>query len=73
MNKEKNMPKLSDFNKKGYLFDLLHTLTGRESTCAIFAQVQTEGSRDVTRQIEYYNFDAIIAVGYSTDYYKNRA
>ena len=36
----------------------------RESTCAIIAQVQTEGSRQVTRNIDYYNLDMIIAVGY---------
>jgi putative hydrolase of the HAD superfamily len=28
------MPKLSDLNKKAYLFDLFHTLTGRESKWA---------------------------------------
>lgn len=36
----------------------------KESTCAIFAQVQTEGNRQVTRDIEFYNLDAIISVGY---------
>jgi hypothetical protein len=35
-----------------------------KSTVAIFATVQTEGERDVARQLEYYNLDAIIAVGY---------
>jgi len=34
------------------------------STCANFAQVQTEGSREVTRDITFYNLDMIIAVGY---------
>jgi hypothetical protein len=34
------------------------------STCANFAQVRQEGNRQVTRQIDYYNLDAIIAVGY---------
>ena len=33
-------------------------------TCAIFAQVQIEGTRQVTRQIEFYNLDAILSVGY---------
>lgn len=28
-------------------------------TCAIFAQVQIEGTRQVTRQIEFYNLDVI--------------
>jgi len=34
------------------------------ATCAKFAQVQTEGERAVAREIEYYNLDAIISVGY---------
>lgn len=36
----------------------------KDSTCAFFAQVQTEGKRTVTRQIPYYNLDVILAVGY---------
>lgn len=36
----------------------------KEATCAKIAQVQTEGNRKVSRKIEYYNLDAIIAVGY---------
>lgn len=34
------------------------------STCAKFAQVQIEGDRKVKREIEYYNLDVIISVGY---------
>ena len=34
------------------------------STVANFATVQTEGDRRVERQIEYYNLDVIISVGY---------
>jgi hypothetical protein len=34
------------------------------STVAKFATVQTEGSRQIERQIEYYNLDVIISVGY---------
>jgi len=34
------------------------------STCAKFAQVQTEGMREVSRNITYYNLDMIISVGY---------
>lgn len=37
-----------------------------KSTCAFFAQVQTEGKRTVTRNIPYYNLDIILAVGYRT-------
>lgn len=36
----------------------------REGTCAEFAQVQLEGSREVTRRDERYNLDVIISVGY---------
>lgn len=36
----------------------------KEATCAKIAQVQKEGARHVSRSIEYYNLDAIIAVGY---------
>ncbi len=36
----------------------------KEATCARIAQVQTEGGRKVTRNIEFYNLDAIISVGY---------
>lgn len=34
------------------------------STCAKIAQVQKEGNREVKREIEFYNLDAIISVGY---------
>lgn len=34
------------------------------ATSAKFAQVQTEGSRQVTRSLVFYNLDAIISVGY---------
>ena len=36
----------------------------KTATCAKFAQVRNEGDRQVTRQIEFYNLDAIISVGY---------
>jgi prophage maintenance system killer protein len=35
-----------------------------EATCAKFAQVQTEGERTVTREIDHYNLDVVISVGY---------
>jgi hypothetical protein len=35
-----------------------------EGTVANFATVQQEGTREVTRSIEYYNLDVIISVGY---------
>ena len=33
-------------------------------TCAKIAQVQVEGNRSVTRKVNFYNLDLIIAVGY---------
>ena len=36
----------------------------KTSTSAKIAQVQNEGGRKVNREIEYYNLDAIISVGY---------
>lgn len=36
----------------------------KDSTCSILEQVQKEGSRNVKRKLEFYNLDAIIAVGY---------
>lgn len=36
----------------------------REATSAKIAQVQTEGERKVSRNIEFYNLDAILSVGY---------
>lgn len=35
-----------------------------KSTCAKIAQVQKEGNREVSREIDFYNLDAVIAVGY---------
>jgi hypothetical protein len=35
-----------------------------ESTCRKFRQVQTEGSRNVEREIPFYNLDMIISLGY---------
>ena len=36
----------------------------REATIRKFRIVQIEGSREVTREVEHYNLDAIISVGY---------
>ena len=36
----------------------------KNATVAKFATVQKEGRRDVKRDVEYYNLDAIISVGY---------
>jgi hypothetical protein len=36
----------------------------KKTTCAKIAQVQTEGKRSVARNVEFYNLDVIISVGY---------
>ncbi|MBF0387909.1 MAG: virulence RhuM family protein [Candidatus Omnitrophica bacterium] len=36
----------------------------KNATCAKIAQVQAEGGRSVSRNVEFYNLDAIISVGY---------
>lgn len=36
----------------------------REATIRNFRIVQTEGTREVTREVEFYNLDVIISVGY---------
>ena len=36
----------------------------KNRTCKEYLQVQIEGSRSISRQVEFYNLDAIIAVGY---------
>ena len=35
----------------------------REATVAKTATVQTEGGREVSREIEYFNLDSVISVG----------
>jgi len=42
----------------------------QEATVAKFATVQNEGDRKVERQIEYYNLDVIISVGYRVKSYR---
>lgn len=34
------------------------------STCKEFLQVQKEGQREISRQLKFYNLDAVISVGY---------
>jgi len=36
----------------------------RNTTVAKYATVQKEGGREITRNIEYFNLDVIISVGY---------
>jgi hypothetical protein len=37
----------------------------RKATVAKYATVQTEGTRTVIREVEYFNLDAILSVGWS--------
>lgn len=39
----------------------------RDSTVAKIATVQTEGERKVSREVEYYNLDVVLSVGYRVD------
>ena len=39
------------------------------STIRNFRIVQREGNRDVTREIDFYNLDVVIAVGYRVNSY----
>lgn len=45
----------------------LNNEVDKGSTCAKIAQVQKEGSRNVKRNIEIYNLDIVLAVGYRTN------
>jgi len=36
----------------------------KKATCAKIAQVRNEGNRQVSREVEFYNLDAILSVGY---------
>lgn len=38
-----------------------------EGTIRNFRIVQTEGSREVARNVDFYNLDVIISVGYQSD------
>ena len=62
------MAELFDVNKSGISRHLRNVYESgelqREATVAKYATVQNEGSRGVTRELEYYNLDAIISVGY---------
>ncbi|MDR9375151.1 MAG: RhuM family protein, partial [Schleiferiaceae bacterium] len=41
-----------------------------DSTIRKFRIVQTEGAREVSREIDFYNLDAVIAVGYRVNSYQ---
>jgi hypothetical protein len=43
---------------------------GRAATISKMEIVQTEGGREIAREVEFYNLDAIIAVGYRVNSYQ---
>lgn len=65
---QKAMAELFDVNPQAITKHLQNIYEEKElqydSTCSILEQVQKEGSRNVKRKLEFYNLDAIIAVGY---------
>ncbi len=65
---QKAMAELFDVNPQAITKHLQNIYEENElqydSTCSILEQVQKEGNRNVKRSVEFYNLDAIIAVGY---------
>ncbi len=65
---QKAMASLFDVNSQAITKHLSNIYEEQElvkdSTCSILEQVQKEGNRNVKRSVEFYNLDAIIAVGY---------
>ena len=65
---QKTMAELFDVNRSVITKHLKNIYDDGElvksSTCVKFAQVQSEGSRQVKRNTTFYNLDAIISVGY---------
>lgn len=75
---QKSMADLFDKDVKTinrHLINIYQEELHKESTIPFFEIVQKEGNRNVKRNIEFYNLDAIIAVGYKfhrTKKLKNR-
>ena len=65
---QRAMAELFGVNTQAITRHLLHIYEEgelvKEVTCSKMEQVRQEGKRTVTRQIEFYNLDAIISVGY---------
>ncbi len=65
---QKKMAELFDVNVPAISKHLNNTYDSgelqKEATVSILEIVQSEGKRQVTRAVEFYNLDAIIAVGY---------
>ena len=65
---QKNMAELFDCSKDNIGLHLKNIFLDKEldknATTEIFSVVQKEGNRNIKRNVEFYNLDAIIAVGY---------
>jgi hypothetical protein len=65
---QKTMSELFDVNTQAITKHLANIFSEGEldekQTCSKMEQVQIEGNREVTRTLNFYNLDAIIAVGY---------
>ena len=65
---QKAMAQLFDVQPQAITKHLLNIFNEQEldknSTCSKMEQVQNEGSRSVRRMVDFYNLDAIVAVGY---------
>lgn len=65
---QKSMAELFDVNSQAITKHLQNIFQegelNKNLTCSKMEQVQKEGSRSVKRNMEFYNLDAIIAVGY---------
>ena len=57
---------VSEHLRNVYAADELH----QKATIRKFRIVQTEGAREVAREVDFYNLDAIIAVGYRVNSYQ---
>lgn len=65
---QKQMAKLFDVKSQAITRHLKNIYNDeelfKEATCSKMEQIQMEGSRKITRKMDFYNLDAIIAVGY---------
>ena len=65
--KTEDMASLFNVNRPAIVKHISNILNEGEldsSTCSILEQVHREGNRDVKRNVNYYNLDMIISVGY---------
>ncbi|ASV29841.1 virulence RhuM family protein [Maribacter cobaltidurans] len=71
---QKSMAEIFDVTTQSITIHLKNIFESGEldesSTCKEILQVQTEGKRNVQREIKFYNLDVIISVGYRVNSYK---